>query len=120
MQNIAIDCSEPYELALFWCEVTGQPLDDHDGPDGDYATVILPSGTVLYFARVPEAKTVKNRVHVCLRPDGPRDVEVERLLKVGAELVTDHRKRDGSGWAVLADPEGNEFCVLRSAAECSR
>ncbi len=64
-----------------------------------------------------EPKTVKNRVHVCLRPDGPRDTEVERLLGIGATLVADRRRPDGTGWAVLADPEGNEFCVLRSAEE---
>jgi predicted enzyme related to lactoylglutathione lyase len=49
--------------------------------------------------------------------DRTRDEEVERLLGLGATLVADHRRPDGSGWAVLADPEGNEFCVERSAAE---
>jgi predicted enzyme related to lactoylglutathione lyase len=46
-----------------------------------------------------------------------RDVEVDRLLDMGATMVADRRKPDGRGWAVLADPEGNEFCVLRSDAE---
>jgi predicted enzyme related to lactoylglutathione lyase len=117
VQNIAFDCAAPYELASFWSEVTGEPIDDHDGPHGDYATVLMANGTTLYFARVPEPKAVKNRVHLCLRPDGRRDVEVDRLLELGAEMVQDRRRRGGSGWAVLADPEGNEFCVLRSAAE---
>ena len=66
---------------------------------------------------MPEPKTVKNRVHVCLEPDTRRDDEVERLLGLGATLVSDMRRPDGTGWAVLADPVGNEFCVLRSAAE---
>ena len=67
---------------------------------------------------MPEPKTVKNRVHLDLEPtDRTRDEEVERLLKIGATLVADHRRPDGTGWVVLADPEGNEFCVERSAAE---
>ncbi|KDN87655.1 glyoxalase [Kitasatospora cheerisanensis KCTC 2395] len=74
-------------------------------------------GPVLYFNQVPEPKAVKNRVHLCLRPETARDGEVDRLLALGAVLVADRRNADGTGWAVLADPEGNEFCVLRSAAE---
>jgi predicted enzyme related to lactoylglutathione lyase len=67
---------------------------------------------------VPEPKTVKNRVHLDLMPDDrTRDEEVERLLGIGATLVADHRRPDGAGWVVLADPEGNEFCIERSAAE---
>jgi predicted enzyme related to lactoylglutathione lyase len=49
--------------------------------------------------------------------DRTRDEEVERLLGIGATLVADHRRPDGQGWVVLADPEGNEFCVLRSRVE---
>jgi predicted enzyme related to lactoylglutathione lyase len=56
-------------------------------------------------------------MHVCLQPGQPRDREVDRLLGIGATMVDDRRQPDGRGWAVLADPEGNEFCVLRSAAE---
>ena len=64
------------------------------------------------FLKVPEAKSVKNRMHMCLRPtDRTRDEEIERLLGLGATLVNDLRKPD-RGWAVLADPEGNEFCIL--------
>jgi predicted enzyme related to lactoylglutathione lyase len=67
---------------------------------------------------VPEPKTDKNRVHLDLVPaDGTRDEEVERLLGIGATLVADHRRPDGTGWVVLADPEGNELCIERSAAE---
>jgi predicted enzyme related to lactoylglutathione lyase len=115
--NIAFDCRDPYELALFWSAVTGRPISDDDHPGDPEASVPQRDGTNLWFNRVPEPKTVKNRVHVCLRPDVPRDVEVDRLLGIGATMATDRRNPDGSGWAVLADPEGNEFCVLRSAAE---
>lgn len=65
-----------------------------------------------------QPKTVKNRVHLDLEPrDRSRDEEVERVLALGATLVDDRRNPDGTGWAVLADPEGNEFCVERSAGE---
>jgi glyoxalase superfamily protein len=69
------------------------------------------------FLKVPKPKTIKNRVHICVRPvDRSRDEEVERLLGLGARLVDDLRDGD-SGWAVLADPEGNEFCVLATRAD---
>ncbi|MEU1282667.1 VOC family protein [Kitasatospora sp. NPDC005856] len=117
LQNVAIDCADAYELARFWSGVTGRPLDPDCRP-GDHETqVLLAEGPILYFNQVPEAKTVKNRVHLCLRPETSRDQEVERLLGLGATLVGDHRYPDGSGWAILADPEGNEFCVLRSDSD---
>jgi hypothetical protein len=56
-------------------------------------------------------------VHLDLQPDSTRDDEVERLSVLGAKVVDDQRRPDGSGWVVLADPAGNEFCVERSAAE---
>lgn len=82
--------------------------------------MIPPAGTgpVMLFVQVPEGKTVKNRWHVDLKPtDRTRDEEVARLLDAGARLVSDHRRADGTGWALLADPEGNEFCVERSDDE---
>ncbi|MZD09581.1 VOC family protein [Streptomyces sp. SID5785] len=117
VQNVAIDCADPYALARFWSAVTGCPPDPEDGPDARETRVQLTEGPALYFNRVPEPKTGKNRVHLCLRPDTTRDAEVGRLLALGATLVADRRAPDGTGWAVLADPEGNEFCVLRSAGE---
>ena len=117
LRNIAVDCADAYALARFWSEVTGHPLHPDDRPGEDETEVMLPEGPILHFNQVPEGKVVKNRIHLCLQPDGPRDAEVERLLGIGATLVDDCRNPDGTGWAVLADPEGNEFCVLRSAAE---
>jgi len=117
VQNVVVDCADPYGLAQFWSRVAGQPMEPDDEPGDPETMVALPGGPALIFARVPEPKVVKNRVHVCLRPDGPRDAEVQRLLGLGATLVADRRVPDGTGWVVLADPEGNEFCVLRSAAE---
>ncbi len=117
VQNVAIDCADAYALARFWSGVTGRPLHPEDRPGDQETQVLLAEGPVLHFNQVPEAKTVKNRIHLCLRPDTSRDREVDRLLDLGATFVADHRNPDGSGWAILADPEGNEFCVLRSESD---
>ncbi|WP_327169390.1 VOC family protein [Streptomyces subrutilus] len=117
VQNVAIDCADAYELARFWSRVTGRPLHPDDKPGDQETQVLLAEGPVLYFNQVSESKKIKNRIHLCLRPETSREQEVERLLGVGAALVSDHRNPDGSGWAVLADPEGNEFCVLRSESD---
>lgn len=72
----------------------------------------------MYFQAVPEVKTVKNRMHICLQPgDRDRDTEVDRLLTLGAKISNDHRASDGDGWVVLLDPDGNEFCMTRSTAQ---
>jgi len=73
----------------------------------------------LLFIEIPDDKQVKNRVHLDLKPAQgvTRELELERLLALGAREVADRRRPDGSGWVVLADPEGNEFCILRSDAE---
>lgn len=118
IENIAFDCGDPYRLALFWSQVTGRPIHPDDEP-GDPVAIILggPGWPTLYFQQVPEPKTVKNRAHICLCPDTPRDAEADRLLALGATIEGDHREGDGSGHIVFADPEGNEFCLLRSRAE---
>ena len=117
LQNVAIDCADAYELARFWSRVTGRPQDPEDKPGDRETQVLLAEGPVLYFNQVPESKKIKNRIHLCLRPETSREQEVERLLSLGATFVADRRNPDGSGWAVLADPEGNEFCVLRSDSD---
>jgi hypothetical protein len=72
----------------------------------------------MLFIPVPEGKTVKNRLHLDVSPvDRTRDEEVARLIGLGATQIDDRRSADGAGWVVLADPEGNEFCVERSDAE---
>ena len=118
VRHITFDCvGDPHQLALFWSQVVDRPVDPDDKP-GDPEVIIWGADGVpnLLFIRVPEAKTVKNRLHLDLVPtDRTRDEEVERLLALGATLFDDHRTPDGKGWATLADPEGNEFCVVRSA-----
>ncbi|MEU0152702.1 VOC family protein [Micromonospora fulviviridis] len=117
IRNVSFDCANPYELAQFWSRVFDRPVDPEFAPDDEELVIEPPDGPRLYFQRVPEPKTVKNRVHICLQPDVLRDREVERVRALGAAVVADRRDPDGSGWVVLADPEGNEFCVLRSDAE---
>ena len=122
IRNITVDAADPYRLARFWQQVTGwredpdNPNEPGDpeaylrGPDGDPGLLFVPV--------TDPPKTVKNRVHLDVEPtDRTRDEEVARLLTLGATVADDRRRPDGSGWVVLADPEGNEFCVERSAAE---
>ncbi|MFF0719726.1 VOC family protein [Micromonospora sp. NPDC003816] len=120
---IDVDCADPYTMATFWAEVTGLRPDPDDRP-GDEECALLSgpdlAGGGMLFQRIPEGKTAKNRIHLDLQPtDRTRDEEVERLIGLGATQVADRRRPDGTGWVVLADPEGNEFCVERSAAEHS-
>jgi len=111
--NFCIDAHDPYAQTLWWAQVLDDfRLDDEMSPEDEECGLVGPDDRYLLFLRVPEPKTVKNRMHLCLRPtDRSRDAEVERLLGLGATMVDDLRKPD-RGWAVLADPEGNEFCVL--------
>jgi predicted enzyme related to lactoylglutathione lyase len=116
VRTVTFDTRDPYALATFWVKVLDGRLGDDDHP-GDPEATVTAGPIVLLFDENADDKTVKNRVHLDLEPDGPRDAEVERLLGIGATMYDDLRNPDGTGWAVLRDPEGNEFCVLRSAAE---
>ncbi|WP_234434785.1 VOC family protein [Streptomyces pyridomyceticus] len=114
---MTIDCADPHALASFWAQVLEGTLGEDDNP-GDEEALVESAGAALLFIRVPEGKSVKNRVHLDVQPqDRNRDEEVERLLALGATVVGDHRVPGGKGWVTLADPEGNEFCVERSHAE---
>lgn len=118
--NFCIDAADPYAQTLWWSQVLGDYVIDQDDPPQpgeEEAGLAGPNDTFLIFLKVPEPKTVKNRMHFCLRStDRTREEEVERILGLGATLIDDRRK-PSSGWAVLADPEGNEFCVLLSDQE---
>jgi len=114
--NTAFDCADPYTLAGFWSEVTGCPRSPEDRPGDPEASIALPDGMNLFFQRVPEPKRGKNRLHLCLRPQGSQSEELDRLLRLGATVVDDRRGLEHGGWVVLADPEGNEFCLLRERA----
>ncbi|MGW5777026.1 VOC family protein [Streptomyces sp. NPDC003863] len=117
VRHVTIDCADAYALATFWAKVLDAKVSDDDKP-GDEEALVASPGADLLFIQVPEPKAVKNRVHLDLQPqDRTRDEEVERLIALGATLVDDRRNADGTGWATMADPEGNEFCVERSKAE---
>jgi predicted enzyme related to lactoylglutathione lyase len=116
--HTTIDTRNAYELSLFWADVLGwvENPADPNLPEHAECMIFAPDGSArLLFIDVPEHKQVKNRLHLDVQAVGSsRDEEVERLLALGATLFEDHRKPDGTGWATLADPEGNEFCVLRT------
>ncbi|PSL05427.1 hypothetical protein CLV30_104297 [Haloactinopolyspora alba] len=121
VRHITVDCAaphEPYGLAEFWSKVLDYPLHPDDEPGDDEVLLDMPDGQPgLLFIRVPEPKTVKNRIHLDLEPDQPRDQEVERVAELGGTVVDDRRKPNGRGWVVFADPAGNEFCVELGTAE---
>lgn len=113
--NFCVDAHDPWAQTQWWAQVLEDfvidPADEQ-GFDDDECGLRGPEDRWLLFLKVPEPKTVKNRMHICLRPtDRGRDEEIDRILGLGATLVNDLRDGD-KGWAVLADPEGNEFCVL--------
>ncbi len=117
LHTLTFDALDPYAQAAWWAQVLDVPMSPDDAPGDPEALVRSEHGDVL-FVQVPDAKTVKNRAHLDLQPsDRTRDEEVARVTELGAALVDDQRRDDGTGWVVLADPEGNEFCVLRSQAE---
>jgi hypothetical protein len=124
LNEIVIDCHDPRRLAEFWCRVLDyQILDETDDEveinahrvtrEDFLAGPVLPS---LLFIRVPEGKTVKNRIHLDVSPiNVDQQAEVDRLIALGAQHVDIGQGQQT--WVVLADPEGNEFCVLRSDHE---
>ncbi|MFJ6614007.1 VOC family protein [Streptomyces sp. NPDC091289] len=105
-EMITIDCADPQALAAWWAEALGV---EETPQDYDRFVVLAATPLVLGFQRVPEPRTVKNRVHIDFAsPDRPADVE--RLAKLGATVVGEQSMQGGS-WTVLRDPEGNEFCL---------
>jgi predicted enzyme related to lactoylglutathione lyase len=115
VQCLAIDADDPGRLARWWAEVLGWRLTEEDP---DEAVLEPPEGSPedgvasdLIFLKVPESKAGKNRLHLDLRPTD-QAAEVARVEALGATRVD-----IGQGeqtWVVLADPEGNEFCILRA------
>ena len=115
---VTVDCNDALAVARFWSAALDRPLDPRS--TSDFASIGMPEhrdtkgwrlddDPTWLFAKVPESKTAKNRMHVDLAaPD--RETEVARLLELGATLVADMNEW-GYEWTVLQDPEGNEFCV---------
>ncbi|UBU18701.1 VOC family protein [Nonomuraea gerenzanensis] len=122
--ELTIDCHDPERLAAFWCAVLDfEVIDRHEGkveigswkPTVEQVVARQMPPTLL-FIQVPEGRAGKNRLHLDLSPiDGGTDEEVTRLLGLGA-VRRDVGQGQGRSWVVMADPEGNEFCVLRTLA----
>jgi predicted enzyme related to lactoylglutathione lyase len=116
IQCMCFDTHDPSAIASFWEQVLGWRR-THEEPDevaleppkGSPEDGVVPD---ILFLKVPDEKTVKNRVHIDLRPDD-QAAEVERIEKLGARRV-DIGQGDDVSWVVMADPDGNEFCVLRA------
>ncbi|HIZ37777.1 MAG TPA: VOC family protein [Candidatus Ruania gallistercoris] len=120
VSHTSVDARNAYTQSLFWAEVLGyteNPADPNE-PGHEECLLYSPDGRHrILFIEVPETKTVKNRLHFDLRPtDLSQAAEVERLLGLGARVHADLR-HDDVGWVTMLDPEGNEFCVLRSELE---
>ena len=121
ISHTTIDSRNALAQSVWWATVLGMREDPHDPnlPGHEECMIFSPDGRQrVLFIEVPEGKTVKNRIHFDLRPvDGTREEEVARVTALGATVLADHRRADGSGWFTLADPEGNEFCILRGHHE---
>ncbi|WP_159615713.1 VOC family protein [Arthrobacter zhaoguopingii] len=107
---VAIDAADPRAVAAFWTAALGWQV---TGEDEGIISIASADGREpgIDVVAVPEPKTGKNRLHLDLRADGSPAAEVERLLGLGARRIDIGQPADAS-WTVLADPEGNEFCVL--------
>jgi catechol 2,3-dioxygenase-like lactoylglutathione lyase family enzyme len=113
-----LDCADPDELAVFWTEALGYR--GHES--GDPYVVLVPArpeDPEILLQRVPEPKVGKNRMHFDMRVDH-LESEVERLTALGAtQLSSEPIVEEGYRWLVMADPEGNEFCVVTEPSEAS-
>lgn len=114
LSHTTFDATDPYRVAEFRRQLLDwevQEADDYQ-PGSDECYLVSPHGYTVLFLKNPDQKMVKNRGHLDLvaTDESSRDAELPRALGLGATIVED--LRDDLGWVVLADPEGNEFCVL--------
>lgn len=118
IHSITFDCADPALLAAFWGDALGYVVEEGCIPDEEGAALVDPRGRGprLLFEPVPEGKSVKNRVHLDLKPDDSMDATVERLISIGGRKVTAFDCEYGV-WTVMQDPEGNEFCVEGGSQE---
>lgn len=116
IEAVTFDCDDPLAVAAFWAEALGLPIDQGPpAPSPFFASIGRQGktgpGPAMMFIKVPEAKTVKNRVHLDLEADD-KAAEVERLLSLGATWIHD-KDEWGVSWTTMADPEGNELCLAQ-------
>ena len=116
--NITFDCADARAQALFWAAVTGWTAEESDATPGHVEYAVVPPGEStprLYLTTVPEPRTAKNRTHLDLIPPGDDpQAELARLLGLGASVTGG--QPPGVSWLILADPEGNEFCLEGAGA----
>ena len=108
IKSVTFDCHEPLVVAAFWAEALGSNVDEDSTSERAWVEPAGWGGPSLWFQRVREGKTAKNRQHFDLRAMGALELERDRLVGLGASVVGGH-----DGLVVLADPEGNEFFLLR-------
>ncbi len=106
IKNVSFDAHDALALATFWAAALGSDVDEDSTPEKAFVEAAGWGGPNIWFTRVPEPKTAKNRVHLDLRAPGAMDDEVRRLERLGATVL----RRD-EGITNMLDPEGNEFCV---------
>jgi predicted enzyme related to lactoylglutathione lyase len=110
---IQIDCADPVGLATFWGAMLGQELDEPLGDPVHYLGLVpdTPGAPVVSFQRVPESKTVKNRLHFDVVVDGV-EVGAAQVVDLGGSVGLEEHREYGFSWRLAADPEGNEFCLI--------
>jgi hypothetical protein len=106
IKTVTFDCADALVAARFWAAALGSDVDEDSTAAKAYVEAAGWGGPNMWFTRVPEGKTAKNRMHFDLRAPGDMDAEVQRLVRLGAEVV--HRY---AGLTAMRDPDGNEFCV---------
>jgi predicted enzyme related to lactoylglutathione lyase len=106
IKTVTFDAADALALAQFWAAVFGSDVDEESTAEKAYLEAAGWGGPNIWFARVPEGKTAKNRMHFDLRAPGPVAEEVARLETLGARVLERH-----GHYVVMQDPEGNEFCV---------
>lgn len=123
--SVTFDCADALKVGRFWSAALGRPLDPV--ATSDFATIgfagrrdtvgwapVEPEKDPTWmFVKVPEPKTAKNRIHLDVMATDPQ-AEVARLMELGATRVSDMDEY-GYTWTVMADPEGNEFCVAKAS-----
>ncbi len=114
-RDIVIDCADPIRLARFWTQVLGYPVIRQNE---DQACLDPGDGSLrIWLVRVPEPKTVKNRAHIDVNLEP--GTGIEQLIELGAEVLQPFGSVPGAPWAVLADPERNEFCAFPPEEDAS-
>lgn len=123
VSHTSIDCHDAYALSEWWRQVLDYTTDPEDPnlPGHEECAIFDPeSGHTLLFLEVPDQQLPAKRIHLDVRPrERPQEEEIRWLLEQGAVTVADHRGQYGPGtvWLTMADPEGNQFCVLTSPSE---